>query len=112
VTTLDESQSSYVASTDFIFTNRLPITVEIYGSEEERLKSFIGWLLEQVIHPEQLARVGYVYTGEGSLVQCFQCGVRYCNWLKGDNPLSIHQRCNPRCAFLQRVTCTQSTRTK
>ena len=51
--------------------------------------------------PEQLARVGFVYTGEGALVQCFQCGVKYRHWYKGDVPLNIHQKCNPRCAFLQ-----------
>ena len=60
--------------------------------------------LEQVIHPEQLVRIGFVYTGEGSLVQCFQCGVRYRNWLKGDIPISVHQRCNPHCAF-QTLSC-------
>ena len=64
----------------------------------------MGWPLNASVHPEQLARVGFVYTGEGSLVRCFQCGVRYRNWLKGDVPLSVHQKCNPRCAFLQTLT--------
>ena len=82
----------------------LPINAENYKSEEERLKSFVGWPLNESVHPEQLARVGFVYTGEGSLVQCFQCGVKYSNWLKGDIPLSIHQRCNPHCAFLHTLT--------
>ena len=79
----------------------LPITPENYQSEEERIKSFVGWPLNEVVHPEQLARVGFVYTGEGALVQCFQCGVKYRHWYKGDVPLNVHQKCNPRCPFLQ-----------
>ena len=100
VTGLDEPRSSYVASRsdDYLCA---PINVENYCLEEERLKSFVGWPLNESVHPEQLARVGFVYTGEGSLVQCFQCGVGYRNWLKGDIPLSVHQRCNSCCAFLQ-----------
>ena len=76
-----------------------------YKSEAERLKSFVGWPLNESVHPEQLVRVGFVYTGEGSLVQCFQCGVRYRNWLKGDIPLNVHHRCNPDCVFLRTLSC-------
>ncbi|XP_065906401.1 baculoviral IAP repeat-containing protein 2-like isoform X2 [Dysidea avara] len=95
VTGLDESRS---------FLSALPINAENYRSEAERIRSFVGWPLNESVHPEQLAKVGFVYTGEGSLVQCFQCGVRYRNWLKGDIPLSIHQRYNPWCAFLHMLT--------
>ena len=35
------------------------------------------------------------------VVQCFQCGVKYRHWYKGDVPLNVHQKCNPRCPFLQ-----------
>ena len=69
----------------------LPITPENYQSEEERIKSFVEWPLNEAVHPEQLARVGFVYTGDGALVQCFQCGVKYRHWYKGDVPLSVHQ---------------------
>ena len=81
-----------------------------YQSLEKRIRSFTEWPLKNLFHPEQLARAGFVYTGEGSLVQCFQCGVRYRNWLKGDVPLSVHQKCNPRCAFLQRLSCQSKIR--
>ena len=60
----------------------------------------VGWPLNEAVHPEQLARVGFVYTGDGALVQCFQCGVKYRHWYKVDVPLNIHQKCNPRCPFL------------
>ena len=111
VTGLDEPRSSYVASrgNDNCVFSRSAITVENYALELDRLKSFVGWPLNESVHPEQLARVGFVYTGEGSLVQCFQCGVRYRNWLKGDIPLSVHQRCNPRCVFLQTLTSKNSS---
>ena len=101
VTGLNESRLPYGGSIDDCPGASLPITPENYQSEEERLKSFAGWPLNEVVHPEQLARVGFVYTGEGALVQCFQCGVKYRHWYKGDVPLNVHQRCNPRCPFLQ-----------
>ena len=82
----------------------LPITPENYQSEAERIKSFVGWPLNENVCPEQLARVGFVYTGDGALVQCFQCGVKYRHWYKGDVPLNVHQMCNPRCPFLQTLT--------
>jgi len=101
VTGLDEPRSSYASrGGDQFSLGVLPINAENYVSEAERIRSFVGWPLNESVHPEQLARVGFVYTGEGSLVQCFRCGARYRNWLKGDVPLTIHQRCNPRCAFL------------
>ena len=101
VTGLNESRLSYGGSYDDRRGASLPITPENYQSEEERIKSFVGWPLTEAVHPEQLARVGFVYTGEGALVQCFQCGVKYRHWYKGDVPLNVHQKCNPRCPFLQ-----------
>ena len=101
VTGLNESRLPYGGSIDDRPGASLPITPENYQSEEERIKSFAGWPLNEVVHPEQLACVGFVYTGEGALVQCFQCGVKYRHWYKGDVPLNVHQKCNPRCPFLQ-----------
>ena len=101
VTGLNESRLSYGGSYDDRRGASLPITPDNYQSEEERIKSFVGWPLNEAVHPEQLARVGFVYTGEGALVQCFQCGVKYRHWYKGDVPLNVHQKCNPRCPFLQ-----------
>ena len=101
VTGLNEPRLSYGGSIDDRPGASLSITPENYQSEAERIKSFVGWPLNEAVHPEQLARVGFVYTGEGALVQCFQCGVKYRHWYKGDVPLNIHQKCNPRCPFLQ-----------
>ena len=105
VTGLNEPRLSYGGSFDDCPGASLPITPENYQCEAERIKSFVGWPLNEAVHPEQLARVGFVYTGEGALVQCFQCGVKYRHWYKGDVPLNIHQKCNPRCPFLQTLAC-------
>ena len=104
VTGLNEPRLSYGGSFDDRSGASLPITPENYQSEEERIKSFVGWPLNEAVHPEQLARVGFVYTGDGALVQCFQCGVKYRHWYKGDVPLNVHQKCNPRCPFLQTLS--------
>ena len=104
VTGLNEPRLSYGGSVDDRPGAFLPITPENYQSEAERIKSFVGWPLNETVHPEQLARVGFVYTGDGALVQCFQCGVKYRHWYKGDVPLNVHQKCNPRCPFLQTLT--------
>ena len=85
-------------------SRNMSITPANYQSEEERIKSFAGWPLNEAVHPEQLARVGFVYTGDGALVQCFQCGVKYRHWCKGAVPLNVHQKCNPRCPFLQTLS--------
>ena len=104
VTGLNEPRLSYGGSVDDRPGAFLPITPENYQSEAERINSFVGWPLNETVHPEQLARVGFVYTGDGALVQCFQCGVKYRHWYKGDVPLNVHQKCNPRCPFLQTLT--------
>ena len=69
---------------------RLPITPENYPREEDRLNSFFGWPLSGV-NPKPLARSGLVYTGEGALVQCCQCGVKH-HWSPRDNPLDACKR--------------------
>ena len=89
VTGLNEPRLSYGGSVDDRPGAFLPITPENYQSEAERIKSFVGWPLNETVHPEQLARVGFVYTGDGALVQCFQCGVKYRHWYKGDVPLNV-----------------------
>ena len=83
---------------------KLSITPENYQSEAERIKSFVGWPLNETVHPEQLARVGFVYTGDGTLVRCFQCGFGYSLWNEQDVPLNVHQICNPGCPFLLALT--------
>ena len=86
-----------------------PTTSEDYRYKLNRINSFVGWPLSETHKPERLASVGFVYTGEGTLVQCCHCdcGIKYRAWSKGDNPLSVHQKCNPRCPFLLTLACKQ-----
>ena len=88
-----------------------PTISEDYRYEVDRINSFVGWPLNETHKPERLASVGFVYTGEGTLVQCFHrdCGIKYRAWSKGDNPLSVHQKCNPRCPFLRTFACKQKS---
>ena len=77
---------------------------ENYQCEEERIKTFAGWPLNGIVHSKELAHVGFIYTGEGTIVQCFQCGFMHGDWREGDIPLDIHQFGCPDCPFLQTLT--------
>ncbi|NXF75252.1 BIR7B protein, partial [Sclerurus mexicanus] len=69
-------------------------------TEEMRLSTFQNWPQNSNIHPEQLARAGFFYTGRGDVVRCFYCdgGVR--SWSFGDDPWREHAKWYPGCEFL------------
>ncbi|NXI67436.1 BIR7B protein, partial [Anseranas semipalmata] len=71
-------------------------------TEEMRLSTFQNWPQYTEMPPEQLARAGFFYTGQGDVVRCFYCdgGVR--NWAFGDDPWREHAKWYPRCEFLLR----------
>ncbi|NXU32195.1 BIR7B protein, partial [Thalassarche chlororhynchos] len=71
-------------------------------TEEVRLSTFQNWPQYTDMHPEQLARAGFFYTGQGDVVRCFYCdgGVR--NWSFGDDPWREHAKWYPGCEFLLR----------
>ncbi|XP_010147747.1 PREDICTED: baculoviral IAP repeat-containing protein 7 [Eurypyga helias] len=71
-------------------------------TEEMRLTTFQNWPQYTDMHPEQLARAGFFYTGQGDTVRCFYCdgGVR--NWSFGDDPWREHAKWYPGCEFLLR----------
>uniref|UniRef100_A0A663MTY5 RING-type E3 ubiquitin transferase n=1 Tax=Athene cunicularia TaxID=194338 RepID=A0A663MTY5_ATHCN len=64
-------------------------------TEEMRLSTFQNWPQYTDMHPEQLARAGFFYTGQGDVVRCFYCdgGVR--NWSFGDDPWREHAKWYP-----------------
>ena len=80
------------------------VTPENYGSVVERKRSFDGCSLNRLFI-EKLVRAGFVYTGDGDKVRCFQCGVTCGNWQRADIPFNIHQQHNPCCPYLQKFTC-------
>ncbi|XP_018772712.2 baculoviral IAP repeat-containing protein 7 [Serinus canaria] len=69
-------------------------------TEEMRLSTFENWPQNSSMHPEQLARAGFFYTGRGDVVRCFYCdgGVR--SWSFGDDPWREHAKWYPECEFL------------
>ncbi|NXM92116.1 BIR7B protein, partial [Oenanthe oenanthe] len=69
-------------------------------TEEMRLSTFESWPQNSSMHPEQLARAGFFYTGQGDVVRCFYCdgGVR--SWSFGDDPWREHAKWYPECEFL------------
>ncbi|NWT71333.1 BIR7B protein, partial [Prunella himalayana] len=69
-------------------------------TEEMRLSTFESWPQNSSMHPEQLARAGFFYTGRGDVVRCFYCdgGVR--SWSFGDDPWREHAKWYPECEFL------------
>ncbi|KFO77784.1 Baculoviral IAP repeat-containing protein 7-B [Cuculus canorus] len=70
--------------------------------EEMRLSTFQNWPRYTDMHPEQLARAGFFYTGQGDVVRCFHCDGRIRNWLLGDDPWREHAKWYPECEFLLR----------
>ncbi|NWZ26538.1 BIR7B protein, partial [Asarcornis scutulata] len=69
-------------------------------TEEMRLSTFQNWPQSSEMHPEQLARAGYFYTGQGDVVRCYYCNGSVRNWAVGDDPWREHAKWNPRCEFL------------
>ncbi|XP_025948641.2 baculoviral IAP repeat-containing protein 7 isoform X3 [Dromaius novaehollandiae] len=72
------------------------------GTEEMRLSTFQSWPQYTEVHPEQLARAGFFYTGQGDMVRCFYCDGSVRNWEFGDDPWREHAKWYPRCEFLLR----------
>ena len=74
-----------------------------YSNTSLRLHSFAHWPLSAIVTSYQLASVGFYYTGEGSKVICFSCGLEVREWKRGDVPLLVHCRSNPDCTFIKSI---------
>jgi hypothetical protein len=70
---------------------------------EDRLQSFKNWSKQILPDKYYLARAGFVYTGEGDIVQCFSCNVRVSEWDRTDLPFTEHLKWSPDCIFLKIV---------
>lgn len=53
--------------------------------------------------PEELARAGFFYLGEGDKVKCFSCGVTLHQWEPDDSAYLEHARWSPNCKYLPLV---------
>ena len=50
-----------------------------------------------------LARAGFLYTGEGDKTTCFRCGVGVFNWERTDDVWKEHKKWSPNCDYLKMV---------
>ena len=57
-------------------------------------------------HPEtevsflRMSQSGFYYTGEGSVVRCYSCGLEVREWRDGETVAELHRRLAPHCPFL------------
>ena len=80
-----------------------PSPTSAYSNTSLRLHSFSTWPLSSVVTSYQLASVGFYYTGEGTKVVCFSCGLEVREWKRGDVPLLVHCRANPECSLIKSI---------
>ena len=59
---------------------------------EQRLKTFYNWPKQMIPDKYTLAKAGYLYTGQGDKVMCFQCGVCVYDWERTDDPWAEHYK--------------------
>lgn len=79
-----------------------------YASSSLRLHTFSNWQYSNLITSYQLASAGFFYTGHGSRVECFSCGLTHQDWKKGDLPLHVHRQRNPNCPFIGSLLSKES----
>ena len=69
--------------------------------ESKRLESFNDWPISAYVRPEDLAKAGVYYLGMADRVRCAFCNGILRNWQPGDEPLEVHQKHFPKCAFVK-----------
>ncbi|TRY77154.1 hypothetical protein TCAL_00064 [Tigriopus californicus] len=68
--------------------------------EAKRLRTFINWPNTR-IHPKDLAKAGFYYTGVQDCVRCIFCGEYVGHWDPNDDPAREHRAIFPQCPFVQ-----------
>ncbi|KAF4521607.1 hypothetical protein B566_EDAN001329 [Ephemera danica] len=74
---------------------------ERFRIKEDRLLSFKQWPIALRQTPEDLASVGFFYTGTGDRVICFECNLGLKDWLEDDIPIEEHRRWGANCSFFE-----------
>jgi hypothetical protein len=72
----------------------------LMGSITSRLRTFQGWPITKHQKPEDLAKCGFYYLGDGDKVVCFHCGVGLKDWLVADNVWLEHALNSSTCPYL------------
>jgi len=84
-------------------TNANANVVRTYDTYDERLNSFRNvelWLLDR-IDPMNMADAGFFYNKNSQQFQCYSCNTKLSSWKKGDRPMEVHKRLNPKCQFIR-----------
>ncbi|XP_038059133.1 baculoviral IAP repeat-containing protein 3-like [Patiria miniata] len=72
-----------------------------YAGENARVATYAnGWPGILGITPQQLARAGFFYTGEGDSTKCFYCGGGLKHWESTDEPWTEHAKWFSVCEWL------------
>ncbi len=87
---------------------RVPHRSPHYASSSLRLHTFSNWQYSNLITSYQLASAGFFYTGHGSRVECFSCGLTHQDWKRGDLPLHVHRQQSPNCPFIGSLLSKES----
>lgn len=77
-----------------------------FVDEEERLKTFqeYHWPNTAPVPYKDLARAGFIYTGCGLEVECFQCHVKCSDWTYGEIAIKKHKELNKDCPFVKELS--------
>ncbi|XP_068008201.1 E3 ubiquitin-protein ligase XIAP isoform X3 [Melanerpes formicivorus] len=87
----DNSEASATSDTD---------SDQESAQERYRLGTFVEFPLDCPVSASALARAGFVYTGEGDKVKCFNCHTTIEGWLPGDSAVERHKNLSPNCKFI------------
>lgn len=74
--------------------------------ELNRLNTFNEWPENAAVSPSRIAKGGFYYTGQGTNVQCFFCGVTISEWNYGDQVMARHREASRECPFVLNSTGT------
>ena len=74
-----------------------------YRYYDYRLSSFASWPKQMVPDKYALAKCGFVYTGKGDKVTCFDCGICLEQWEIIDDPWREHFKSSPTCDYLNMI---------
>ena len=74
-----------------------------YKIPKNREASFQFWPIPRVVNIYALVESGWFYTGKDDITRCFNCGCRYEDWKKGDDPLAVHRELSSKCSFIPKA---------
>ena len=72
-----------------------------YSSEEDRLKTFTNWPVEQIVKARDVAHAGFIATGNADRAKCVYCLGSMYNWDENDDPVQEHYKHFRGCALVK-----------